>query len=42
MKCSDCGEIMFLDYYMDTDGLFVLEWRCPGCGHCEHIHKRRC
>lgn len=36
MNCEHCGEVMFLDYYTDHDGIVVLDWRCPGCGHCEH------
>lgn len=42
MNCEECGEVMILHVYIDSDGYEVFEFRCPGCGHCMFGHKDRC
>jgi len=40
MKCRHCGNLMYMDYFMDFDGLWILEWCCDDCGSHEFILKR--
>lgn len=40
MKCKHCDNTMYTDYFMDTDGLWQLEWCCDDCGFHVVIVKR--